>query len=165
MSDAPGTSDLSIDEARLVAIAGELADALEAVVPTWIERVTQERAAVAGVLVTEEVRTRLLDAGVVIGATVGPRARAVLTADIDAGAGTPLAVLRKGLGPATEALRELGVPPLPRDEFARRVFPDDDYDLAPASFADVDESLHELGLMWGAARSQVHLRRRRQIEP
>ena len=100
MSDAPGTSDLSIDEARLVAIAGELADALEAVVPTWIERVTQERAAVAGVVVTEEVRTRLLDAGVVIGATVGPRARAVLTADIDAGAGTTLAVLRKGRGTA-----------------------------------------------------------------
>jgi len=165
VSDASGTSDFLVDETRLAMIAAELADALEAVVPTWIERVTQKRAAMAGVVVTKEVRVRLLDAGVVTAATVGPHVRAVLTADVDAGAENPLAVLRKALGPATEALRELGVPRFPRDEFARRVFPDDDYDLAPTSFADVDESLHELGLMWGAARAHLHLRRRRQVEP
>jgi putative CocE/NonD family hydrolase len=40
-------------------------------------------------------------------------------------------------------------------------FPDDAYDLGPASFADIDPSLHEPGLMWGAAKAHVHLARRR----
>ena len=48
-----------------------------------------------------------------------------------------------------------------RDEFAERTFPDDVYDLSPASFADVDPALHEPGLMWGAAKAHVILHRRR----
>ena len=59
-------------------------------------------------------------------------------------------------------LREAGVEPAERDEFATRAFPDDAYDLAPASFADVHPSLHEPGLVWGAAKAHVHLRRRRE---
>ena len=43
-----------------------------------------------------------------------------------------------------------------------RAFPDDVYDLAPASFADVDPALHEPGLVWGAAKAHVHLARRRR---
>jgi hypothetical protein len=49
-----------------------------------------------------------------------------------------------------------------RDEFSERNFPDDTYDLTPASFADVDPSLHEPGLEWGAAKAHVHLARRRR---
>ena len=41
------------------------------------------------------------------------------------------------------------------------IFPDDDYDLSPATFADIDESLHEPGLVWGAAKAHVVLTRRR----
>jgi hypothetical protein len=59
-------------------------------------------------------------------------------------------------------LRAAGVPPVRRDEFAEHAFPDDVYDLAPASFADVDPSLHEPGLVWGAAKAHVHLSRRRR---
>jgi hypothetical protein len=43
-----------------------------------------------------------------------------------------------------------------------RSFPDDVYDLTPASFADVDPALHEPGLVWGAAKAHVHLARRRR---
>jgi hypothetical protein len=49
-----------------------------------------------------------------------------------------------------------------RDEFSLRNFPDDVYDLTPASFADVDPELHEPGLLWGAAKAHVHLARRRR---
>ena len=48
-----------------------------------------------------------------------------------------------------------------RDEVAVRQFPDDVYDLVPASFAEVDPELHEPGLVWGAAKAHVHLARRR----
>jgi hypothetical protein len=53
---------------------------------------------------------------------------------------------------------------VPRDEFSVRSFPDDAYDLSPASFADVDPALHEPGLAWGAAKAYVHLARRRAAD-
>lgn len=161
-SDSPdqGRADLAADEARYVAFATELADAIGEAVPRWIERVATQRLRGAGIAVDGALAERVRLAGVHTRAAVEPGVRAVLTADVDAGAGNPLAVLRSGLGPATELLRDLGVAPRRRDDFAVRHFPDDVYDLAPASFADVDEALHEPGLVWGAARAHVHLRRR-----
>ena len=50
-----------------------------------------------------------------------------------------------------------------RDEQQTRLFPDDDYDLAPANFADVDPSLAEPGLTWGAAKAYVHLQRHKRV--
>jgi len=61
----------------------------------------------------------------------------------------------------TEVLRAAGVPPVDRDEAARTMFPDDDYDLTPASFAELDPALTEVGIVWGAAKAHVHLARRR----
>jgi len=51
------------------------------------------------------------------------------------------------------------MPPVQRDSFAEASFPDDDYDLAPASLADVDPDLLEPGLAWGAAKAMAHRRR------
>jgi hypothetical protein len=59
----------------------------------------------------------------------------------------------------TEVLRRAGVPPVERDRFARESFPDDDYDLSPATWADVAPSLTELGITWGAAKAFEHKRR------
>ena len=47
--------------------------------------------------------------------------------------------------------------PSPATSSLRRNFPDDVYDLSPATFADVDPALHEPGLVWGAAKAHVHL--------
>jgi hypothetical protein len=58
-------------------------------------------------------------------------------------------------------LADAGVPPVHRDGAAERLFPDDVYDLTPASFADLDAAVHEPGLVWGAAKAHVILRRRR----
>jgi hypothetical protein len=46
-----------------------------------------------------------------------------------------------------------------RDEFRVRAFPEDVYDLTPASFADVDLSLHEVAMAWGAAKAMAHRER------
>ena len=73
----------------------------------------------------------------------------------------PLAVIRTAVRYPTEVLAAAGVGPVQRDEFAERSFPDDVYDLAPASFADLDPALHEPGLVWGAAKAHVVLARRR----
>ena len=50
---------------------------------------------------------------------------------------------------------------MPRDQFANSSFPDDVYGLVPATWADVDPSLHEIGITWGAAKAFVHKARRR----
>ena len=90
------------------------------------------------------------------------RVRRLLATDVDAQAGTPLAILRSLVTHPTAVLRRLGARPVPRDDFRERSFPDDVYDLSPASFAEVDPALHEPGLVWGAAKAHVHLARRRR---
>jgi hypothetical protein len=54
------------------------------------------------------------------------------------------------------------VPPVARDEFAVLAFPEDDYDLTPASFADIDPSVAEPGIIWGAMKAMEHMRRHKR---
>ncbi|MBV8160204.1 MAG: hypothetical protein JO265_04710, partial [Acidimicrobiia bacterium] len=56
-------------------------------------------------------------------------------------------------------LAAAGVPPVRRDEQQERLFPADVYDLAPATFADVDPALADVALAWGAAKAFEHLQR------
>jgi hypothetical protein len=58
-------------------------------------------------------------------------------------------------------LHDAGVPAVERDDFARSRFPDDDYDLTPATWADVDPSIAALGIAWGAAKAFIHKQRHR----
>jgi hypothetical protein len=155
----PSSAEPSDDE-RLASIAADFAAAIEQAIPGWIERIVEARVVAAGMAVTDEVRAQVRDTAAATADLLGPRVRAVVTADVDDGGGSPLAALRDGVGPATELLGALRVPPSRRDDFARRAFPDDVYELGPAAFADVDESLVEPGVAWGAARAHVHLRRR-----
>jgi hypothetical protein len=107
------------------------------------------------------VRARAIEAGEHARVEIGGAVRALLALDVDEQPTTPLTLLRRAVRYPTEVLRAAGVPPVERDEFAQRNFPDDVYDLTPATFADVDESLREPGLEWGAAKAHVHLSRRR----
>ena len=49
-----------------------------------------------------------------------------------------------------------GTDVLKRDGFKQRAFPDDDYDLTPASLADIDPALGDLGIVWGAWKAMAH---------
>jgi hypothetical protein len=104
----------------------------------------------------------ITEAGRAAQADGGPRLRELLATDVDEQRGNPLGILRSLVRYPTAVLRAAGVAPVARDEFARRNFPDDIYDLSPAAFADVDPALHEPGLVWGAAKAHVHLSRRRR---
>ena len=139
--------------------AGALADGIEAVLATWVVRsVTLLVTAWAGT-VPPEVAEAAEDAGQRARAEIGGAVRRLLETDIDEQRTTPLALLRGAVRYPTEVLRAAGVPGLERDRFAEEAFPDDIYDLTPARFADIDPSLAEPGLVWGASKAFAHKRR------
>lgn len=133
-----------------------LASGVEASLPGWVERSVERLVLAYNGAVGDEARDAAVAAGSAAVADVGPRLRALLAADIDEQATTPLAIVREAVRHPTAALRRLGVPPVERSGFAVERFPDDDYDLTPASFADVDPALGPLGLAWGAAKAMAH---------
>jgi hypothetical protein len=153
------------DEERLAAYARALADGVDGALAGWVTRGVEEVLTAQGLPVEEETRRRARAAGEQARADIGPRLRRLLAADIDDQRTNPLAVIRGATRYPTEVLRAAGARPVPRDEQARRHFPDDEYDLTPATFADLDPALHEPGLVWGAAKAHVHLRRRRSRGP
>lgn len=155
---APSADDL----AALARFAAALADGVEAALSGWVVRsVTRVHLAQTGVEAPPGMVAAAEQAGAEAAATVGPRVRALLAVDIDDQRGNPLALVRQATRWPTAVLRDAGVPPVERDPMAVQQFPDDDYDLAPAAFADLDPALHETGLVWGAAKAHVHLARRR----
>ena len=138
-----------------------LADAVEAAVPGWVERSVVRLVTAYRGSVPDEVREAARRAGTEAGTLVGADVRAFLAVDVDDQRTNPLAILRDAVRYPTAVLRAVGVPPLARDEFKERAFPADLYDLAPATWSDVDESLTEPGIVWGAWKAKRVLDRRR----
>jgi len=85
----------------------------------------------------------------------------LLRTDVDSQRQNPLMLYRSAVVHPTGLLVAAGVPASTRDEFHQRVFADDRYGLSPATWADIDERLHEPGLYWGAWKAAVILHRRR----
>jgi hypothetical protein len=160
-SSGPSAEDLQ----RLSEYATALADAIESVLGPWVER-SVERVYVQQLTrrPTEEVRDAAALAGATATAEIVPKLRALLALDIDEQRSGPLSLLRSAARFPTGVLLDAGVPGAVRDEFLQTQFPDDVYDLGPAAFADLDPSLHEPGLIWGAAKAHVHLARRRAMQ-
>ena len=137
-----------------------LVAAVEASIGPWVEReVARIMTAYFG-QVSPDVAEAAHDAGVEATVVVTERLRAVLALDVEAQPTNPLSILRDAVRYPTGVLRVAGVPPVRRDDFRARVFPDDLYDLAPATWRDVDERLHEPGIIWGAWKAKTVLDRR-----
>ncbi len=126
-----------------------LADAVTAAMPDWVRRCVERYA------------TGLDAAGAGRAAAdhVGPRLRRLLGADVDDQRGNPLSIVRDAVQFPTQVLRDAGVAPPRRSRFDVEHFPDDPYGLVPMTWRDVDESLHEPGILWGARKAMVHRRR------
>lgn len=146
------------DERRLAEFALALGDAIEAALPGWVIRCVEARQP----LVTNPVREQAQAAAQTAVTATMPDIRELLATDIADQRGNPLDLLRAAVRFPTEVLRSAGAAPVERDEFDERVFPSDVYALSPAAFGDVDPDLTEPGLLWGAAKAHVHLRRRRE---
>ncbi|GAC1531068.1 MAG: hypothetical protein NVS3B12_06500 [Acidimicrobiales bacterium] len=139
--------------------ADALADGIEECLPRWVIRcVDRVHRAWAGPP-PAEVMVRAAEAGWQAAADIGPRVRDLLAADIDEQWTTPLALVRDGVTYAGTVLAGAGVPELERDPMDKAMFPADVYGLTPGSFADIDPSLGDAGMAWGAAKAWTHRRR------
>ena len=141
--------------------ADALLEAVSSALPVWVERVVAERYVQwshrsAPPAVLEDARRAGQDAR----AAVEPPLRDLLATDVDAQRTNPLSIIRTAVRFPTAVLAGAGVPPVERDQHAVRLFPDDHYDLSPAAFADLGDTVHEPGVVWGAAKAHLVLRRR-----
>lgn len=129
-----------------------LAAAVERALPGWVARALD--GLVDGATV-ERTTAAVVD-------DVVPRLRALLERDVEDQRENPLAVIRDAVRHPTDALRAAGVPAPPHpDRFAAEHFPGDAYGLTPMTWRDVDESLHEPGLLWGALKARASMARHR----
>ena len=139
-----------------------LADEIDDVIAGWIAAsITRVLEAWNGE-VTQEAATQALAAGAAARDDLMPRLRELLATDVDDQWTNPLQLIRGSVAYATDVLSQIGVGEVVRDGFAERTAPSDIYGLEPAGFADIDASLHELGLAWGAAKASAHLARRQR---
>jgi hypothetical protein len=149
------------DATALATYASELADAVAVAVPTWVQRMVATRweqwqGGPPPAAVDDATRDAAAEAAI----TVVVAVRALLETDVAEQRTNPLALLRDAVVYPTRVLAAAGMPEVARDREAERLFPHDVYDLTPGSFADVDPTLHEPGLRWGAAKAHVLKRRR-----
>ncbi len=140
-------------------VGGRLAEAVEAALPGWVERCVHRRLTEWSGSADPDVMARAGEAGRRAAADVVPELRRLLAADVDEQWTNPLSIVRRAVRRPTDVLRSAGVPPVVREAYDERHFPDDDYGLTPRTFADVDPSLHDLGLLWGVAKARAHLAR------
>ena len=153
------------DEAeRFARYGAELVDAVEVSLGPWIERSIRE--VVLRQSGPDAVTDRLLidaaDAAVATCGEVVPALRTLVQADAEAQRANPLQLLRNGVRHATAVLAAHDVAPVRRDRIQQETLPLDVYDLAPATWADIDPSLVDPGIRWSAAKAHVVLSRRRR---
>jgi hypothetical protein len=150
------------DETVLRVLAEDLADGIERHLRGWVVDCVEDRMKQWRGSIPPDLLNQADEAGFEAVRVVGPTVRRLLGADVDEQGANPLALVRALAVPfPTRVLQQAGVPPVVRDDFADRAFPDDLYDLSPASFGDLHPSLQEPGLAWGAAKAYVVLARRR----
>lgn len=138
--------------------AAMLLDSARRVVPAWLRRITIEAGWRCGAD-TAKLEQRIDTVVERASRDLIERLADLLGTDVDDQRTTPLSLLRASVREPTQLLHELGAVP-PSSPDADR-FPDDDFRLGPATWSDVDPSLHEPGLTWGAWKAMTVLARRR----
>ncbi len=141
--------------------ADMLSEAVDAALAGWVVRAVESRASSW----TGTLESGWLDdaraAGERAREEVGARLRSLLAQDVDEQRTNPLGVIRTAVRYPTEVLQRAGVPPVVRDDFLESTFADDVYGLAPASWRDLGDEVHEAGIVWGAWKASTVLGRRR----
>lgn len=157
------------DEQRGLALlqeaSGAIVTGVERELPGWVER------SVARILdawgraapdVRERAERDAVDAGRLATVRVVGELTALFALDAEEQRATPLEIVRRAYREPTAVLAEAGIPPVERDEFAERAWPDDTYGLVVHGLGDLgDEDLAPLQMAWGLAKARV-LRARRE---
>jgi len=114
-------------------------------------------------------RAAAVDAGRRAARRVAHELRALLDLDPAQQTTTPLEIVRGAVAEPTEVLAGAAIPPVERDAFDERAWPDDVYGLVPRSPADLEHEITEsartetesgaglgpLLLAWGMAKAAV----------
>jgi hypothetical protein len=141
--------------------ADELLAAVRRALPGWVRAQVDRLMTAWSGAVPADVRAAAAQQGRRAQEEIGAELAALLATDVDAQRTNPLAILRGAVRYPTSVLREAGVPEVVRDEFAERTFPDDVYDLSPATWRDLGDDVHDAGIVWGAWKARTVLLRRR----
>lgn len=131
----------------------QLADAVDLVLAGWVVR--------SVVRFRSDLRAEAEVAGETARCEIGQRLRELLATDLDSQRVNPLAILRSAARYPTAVLTKAGVRPVSREPFAVEAFPDDIYNLAVATWSDIDPALQDAGISWSAWKAHEFLRRRR----
>jgi len=156
------------EEQRGLALLQEASDAIVAGVerelPGWVERSVRRILDAWGRTppdAREHAERAAADAGRAATTRVVGELRALFALDPEAQRSTPLEIVRGAYREPTEVLAAAGIPPVERDEFGERAWPDDTYDLVVHGLGDLgDDDLAPLQMVWGLAKAKV-LRARR----
>jgi len=151
------------DETRAARRLAEASDAIVAGVerelPRWTQRQVARIVDAWGRLdpsARAEAERAAIDAGEEAVARVTARLRELFAADAAMQAATPLEIVRTAYREPTAILAAAGIPPVERDPFDERAWPDDRYGLVPRTLGDLgDPDLAPLLLAWGMAKAAV----------
>jgi hypothetical protein len=152
-----GDADDPVEEAEraFALLSARLLDAIGVAVGPWVIDRIRSRLP-DGDWPEDEVATAAQE----VTTTVTSELAALFEQEVDQQATTPLSILRGApVRVVTEVLERRGVPAIERDAGAIALHPDDPYDVTPGGFVDLSEEVHQAGLMWGAAKAHLHLRR------
>lgn len=138
--------------------ADVLLEAARRVTTAWLWRLVGE--VTGGDQTDSDDANALADAVESIASAALTELDVLLQADVERQSSTPLSVFRAATGRLTGVLHELGYPASGRPRDAAQ-FPDDVYGLVPATWSDIDDSLTQPGLVWGAWKAATILERRR----
>lgn len=156
MSDpgAPADAVVRLRDAGAAIITG-----VEAALPGWVEARVAFIANAWGRLdapARSLLDRRASEAGMAAGERVTADLRVFFATPVAEQRTTPLEIVRTASRDVTEVLRDAGIPPVERDAFDERAFPDDLYGVTPASLNDLgDDSLGPWQLAWGLAKAKA----------
>jgi hypothetical protein len=156
------------EEARALERLEETAAAVVAGVEEWVPRwvATQVTRLLdawgrAGPDTRVEAEARATEAGETAARRITSALRELFATAPERQRATPLEIVRSAYREPTEVLATAGVPPVARDEFDERSWPDDVYGLVPRTLGDLgDPDLAPLQLAWGIAKATVIRARR-----
>lgn len=141
--------------------AQHLLDTLARVLPAWLEGCVVESAVRIDGACPEPLRRDAAEMSARCSPIVIEEMGELLATDVERQRTNPLSIVRSAVRWPTGLLVGAGLAPVRRDEFAVRTFPGDLYGLCPATWAEIDESLREPGLIWGVWKARTVLERHR----
>lgn len=144
---------------RLDEVSAAIVDGVQRVLPGWVAGRVTVIADAWGRLdpaARAALGTRTHAEATAATARVVGELRTLFATDATAQRTTPLEIVRSATREVTAVLEAAGVPPVERDAFDERAFPDDVYGVTPGSLADLgDDDLGPLQLAWGLAKARV----------